>query len=172
MLAAVLMPESKLMFPTFNAATVPLDSLRAVTQDVMRAARATMKRLRIEDYAIRSEVAIEHQNYRQHIHALTATPVSGRGYISSAQFADAWLTELPADLQPSERDAVPVHVESVIRDLGEVTGYICKSPFAKKTVDQIKQVINGIFSTKGLRLFERSGKLKIDLRSSVLALAA
>jgi hypothetical protein len=170
MLAAVLMPESKLMFPTLNAATVPLDSLRAVTQDVMRAARATMKRLKIEDYALRSEVAIENQNYRQHIHALTATPVSGRGYISSAQFADAWLTELPADLHQTER--VPVHVESVIRDLGEVTGYICKSPFAKKTVDQIKQVINSIFSTKGLRLFERSGKLNLDLRGSVLALAA
>jgi hypothetical protein len=77
-----------------------------------------------------------------------------QGYISSAQFTDAWLAELPTDLQQTER--VPVHVESVIRDLGEVSDYICKSPFAKKTVDQIKQVINGIFSTKGLRFFERS----------------
>jgi hypothetical protein len=169
MLAAVQMPESKLSFPTFNGPTVPLDSLRTVTQDVMRAARRSMTSLKIKDFAIRAEVAIENQNYRIHVHGLTATPHAGRGYVSSAQWADSWLSELPAYLHPIQPDAV--HVESVLRDLGDVTNYITKSPFAKKTVGQIRQVIDAILETSGLHLFERGGRLKFDLRSSGSVLA-
>jgi hypothetical protein len=80
------------------------------------------------------------------------------------------LTELPADLHPIQPDAV--HVESVLRDLGDVTNYITKSPFAKKTVGQIRQVIDAILETSGLHLFERGGRFQIDLRGGLLALAA
>jgi hypothetical protein len=167
--AAIMLPESRLTFPSFITADVPLEGLKPACEAIMKAGRATMKALRIADFALAQETSIAGENFHPHAHALTSTPTKGRGYVASAAWEDAWLSNLPAYLHPN-RSAV--HVEAV-EDFNAVATYVCKSPFSKATSDQsIKRIVDSLFETKGIHRFETSGKLKIDLRGSVLALAA
>jgi hypothetical protein len=169
-LAAVMLPESRrLHFPTFVAADVPLKSLNTACKALMTAARSTMRTLGVADYALSQETSIASESYHAHVHSLTSTPKSGRGYLPSGAWEETWLSYLPTDLHPNRSAVFVEPVESI----GAVSQYVCKSPFKDVTSDAtIQRIVNALFETKGLRRFETSGRLKFELRSnrSLLAL--
>ena len=128
----------------------------------MTAARATMRTLGIADYALSQETSIAGESYHPHVHSLTGTPKSGRGYLPTGAWEETWLTYLPQDFHPN-RSAV--FVEPVV-SIRAVSQYVCKSPFKDATSDAtIQRIVDALFETKGLRRFETSGRLKFELRS-------
>ena len=126
----------------------------------MKAARATLKRLKCADYALSLETSLaDGDAYHPHAHLLLESAPSGRKYISNTNLQDAWLSGLPSWLHPQMAAA---EIEPV-RDLGAICAYNTKSPFAGTNgQNAIGRVIDSLFALKGMKRFERHGSMKFD----------
>ena len=156
--AASRVPEHRLKLATFTTKDVDLHTLREAAQAIMYSTRATLKSLGLTHYAARSETSVDALigSYHPHVHAIVNTAPSGKGYIKADDWQDAWLSELPAWLQPFKGGT---HVERV-RDIEGACFYVTKSPFRDAFDGTIQRIVDGIVATKGLRRFATCGAFR------------
>ena len=151
----------RLRFGTFKAKDVPLDALRESGKRIMQAGRAAFSLLGLNGYHLALEVSSENWSdvFHGHLHAALDTPAGGRGFLSHAEWQDAWLSSLPADLHPVDTTEA-AHVRP-IRDLEQTCYYGTKSPFAKVVAEResIARTVASIRTLKGLKRFSRAGTL-------------
>ncbi|HEV2709393.1 MAG TPA: protein rep [Edaphobacter sp.] len=153
--SAVKLPESRLKFLTLTSRNVELPALRQASQEVMSATRKTLKILGIAHSAVRSEFSVDEwvRSYHPHSHSLISTPPNGKNYVKTADWQDAWLSELPQWLHPIEGGS---HIKA-IDNLERACGYIAGNPYKKATPETVGEIMAGIAALKGLQRFSTSG---------------
>ena len=157
-IAASSTAASRLKFATFTALDSGIENLKENASEIMRAARATLKAIKIDSYALKFETHVDDwfTGYHGHAHAIVSTPAAGKGYISADGWHNAWHDQLRPDLHQVEGGT---HVERVY-DLGGIASYTAKSAYAKSAIGAsgvIGRIVDGLVALKGMPRFELRG---------------
>jgi hypothetical protein len=159
-IAAKLSPK-RLRLITFNGGDQPLESLRECSQQMMKAARDTLKHFRVPGYAVKSENSFlgwDADAHHPHLHILVDTPTGGRGFVPSHAWGNEFFERLPNYLHPSTDH---VHVSGVLESVRASATYVCKSPYHGADVSDVPRIIDSIQATMGLRHYLTHGSLKL-----------